>query len=284
MTHLDGQVAIVTGAGRGTGAVVAAALAAQGARVLAVDEQGAASVVEEIVGLGGTAEASAVDVCDFTEAEGVVQRAVDLYGQLDIVVNAAGSVGTADDVDVAQDGVGGAIWDAAEGDWDAVIRATLRSTFTMSRHASTYWHANRGRPTRLINVTSPSALFGTSPSPYFSAARLAIVGFTLSCANALSRYGVTSNVLAPLVADGATEPGDVGPAAVYIASGDADWLNGKVIGAGDHRIVLFESPVIEYEALVTDGWGREVVFGELEQAVHSAVERTFPFSELEVAK
>ena len=49
MTHLDGQVAIVTGAGRGTGAVVAAALAAQGARVLAVDEQGAASVVEEIV-------------------------------------------------------------------------------------------------------------------------------------------------------------------------------------------------------------------------------------------
>jgi NAD(P)-dependent dehydrogenase (short-subunit alcohol dehydrogenase family) len=146
-----------------------------------------------------------------------------------------------------------------------VIRATLRSTFTVSRHASAYWRANRGRPARLINVTSPSALFGTSPSPYYSAARLAIVGFTLSCANALSRYGVTSNVLAPLVADGATEPGDVGPAAVYMASGDVDWLNGKVIGAGDHRIVLFESPVIEYEALVIDGWGREVVFGELEQ-------------------
>ena len=180
MTHLDGQVAIVTGAGRGTGAVVAAALAAQGARVLAVDEQGAASVVEEIVRLGGTAEASAVDVCDFTEAEGVVQRAVDLYGQLDIVVNAAGSVGTVDGVDVDA-----AIWDAAEGDWDAVVRATLRSTFTVSRHASSYWRANRGRPTRLINVTSPSALFGTSPSPYFSAARLAIVGFTLSSANAL---------------------------------------------------------------------------------------------------
>jgi len=281
MTHLDGQVAIVTGAGRGTGAVVAAALAAQGARVLAVDEQGVASVVEEIVRLGGTAEASAVDVGDFTEAAGVVQHAVDSYGQLDIVVNAAGSVGG---VDAGPDEVGVAIWDAAEGDWDAVIRTTLRSTFTLSRHASAHWRANRGRPARLINVTSPSALFGTSPSPYYSAARLAIVGFTLSCANALSRYGVTSNVLAPLVADGATEPGDVGPAAVYMASGDADWLNGKVIGAGDHRIVLFEGPVIEYEALVIDGWGREVVFGEMEHAVHSAVERTFPFSELEAVK
>jgi NAD(P)-dependent dehydrogenase (short-subunit alcohol dehydrogenase family) len=284
MSHLDGQVAIVTGAGRGTGAVVAAALAAQGARVVAADEHGAASVVEEIVRLGGTAEASAVDVCDFTEAEGVVQLAVETYGQLDIVVNAAGSVGAVGGVDASPDEVGAAIWDAEEGDWDAVIRATLRSTFTVSRHASSYWRANRGRPTRLINVTSPSALFGTSPSPYYSAARLAIVGFTLSCANALSRYGVTSNVLAPLVADGATEPGDVGPAAVYMASGDADWLNGKVIGAGDHRIVLFESPVIEYEALVIDGWGREVVFAELEQAVNAAVERTFPFGALETVQ
>ena len=83
-------------------------------------------------------------------------------------------------------------------------------------------------------------------------------------------------MLAPLVADGATEPGDVGPAAVFMASGDADWLNGRVIGAGDHRIVLFEGPVIEYEALVIDGWDREVVFAEMEQAVHSAVERTSP--------
>jgi NAD(P)-dependent dehydrogenase (short-subunit alcohol dehydrogenase family) len=279
MGHLDDQVAIVTGAGRGTGAVVARALAAQGARVVAVDEHGPEPVVEEIVGSGGTAQASSVDVRDFAEAEGLVAQAVDAYGRLDIVVNAAGSVGTADDISAD-----GAIWNAAEGDWDAVIRSTLRGTFTLSRHASAHWRANRGNPARLINLTSPSALYGTSASPYYSAARLAVVGFTLSCANALSRYGVTSNVLCPLVADGAAEPGDVGPAAVYIASGDADWLNGKVIGAGDGRIVLFESPVIEYEALVVDDWGRELVFAEMEQAVHAAVERTFPFSELEAAK
>jgi NAD(P)-dependent dehydrogenase (short-subunit alcohol dehydrogenase family) len=275
MGHLDERVAIVTGAGRGTGAVVARSLAAEGARVLAVDAATAEPVVAEIARLGGTAEARTADVSDFTEAEGVVRQAIDTYGRLDIVVNAADSSGV--DADAA-------IWEAAEGDWDAVIRSCLRSTFTVSRHAASHWRANRGQPFRLINVTSPSALFGTSASPYFSGARLAVVGFTLSCANALARYGVTSNVLAPLTAEGAPDPGDIGPAAVYLASAESDWLNGKVIGAGDHRIVLFESPVIEHESYVVDDWGRDLVFAEMESAVRAAVERTFPFGELAAAR
>jgi NAD(P)-dependent dehydrogenase (short-subunit alcohol dehydrogenase family) len=257
------------------GAVVARQLAAEGASVLAVDAATAAPVVEEIARLGGTAEARTADVGDFTEAEGVVQQAIDTYGRLDIVVNATDSAGV--DADTA-------IWEATEGDWDAVIRSCLRSTFTVSRHAASHWRAKRGQPFRLINVTSPGALFGASASPYLSGARLAVVGFTLSCANALSRYGVTANVLAPIAAEGAADPGDVGPAAVYLASTESDWLNGKVIGVGDHRVVLFESPVIEYEAYVVDDWGRDLVFAEMEQAVRSAVERTFPFGELEAVR
>jgi NAD(P)-dependent dehydrogenase (short-subunit alcohol dehydrogenase family) len=273
MAHLDERVAIVTGAAGGTGAGVARGLAAHGARVVAVDDKGADAVVQEITSGGGTAISIAADVADFEQAGTVVQEALAAFGGLDVVVNAAGAA-TDVDPDVP-------IWDATEHDWDAIVRQCLRSTFTVSRHAAAHWRANRGQPYRLINLTSPSALFGASPSPYFSGARLAVVGFTLSCANALARYGVTSNVLAPLAVEGSTAPVDVSAAAVFLASAESEWLNGKVIGAGDHRIVLFESPVIEHEVLVLDDWDRPLVHGEMDGSLRSAVERSFPFPELE---
>src|ERR1700734_4025069 len=101
MGHLDGRVAIGTGAGRGIGAGIAKLFAAEGARVVvndlgvAVDGTGADSgpaqqLVDEITKLGGEAIASTDDIGDHLAGENLVRTAIDTFGKLDVLVNVAG--------------------------------------------------------------------------------------------------------------------------------------------------------------------------------------------------
>ena len=197
MGELEGRVAIVTGAGRGIGAAVAEGLAAEGAGVLvsdlgaAVDGTGAdrgpaQQVVERIVAAGGTALADTTDVTDFGACEALIRTAVEEFGRLDVLVNVAG---------ILRDRM---IFKMTEEEWDAVIDVHLKGTFNTTRHAAAYWRENRGGQYRLINFTSGSGLWGAPGQPNYAAAKLGIVGLTLSCANALHGYGVTSNCIAPV--------------------------------------------------------------------------------------
>ena len=80
-------------------------------------------------------------------------------------------------------------------DWDAVIRVHIGGTFKTIRHASAYWrelHNPEGH-FRIVNFTSGSGLHGAPGRPNYAVAKMGIVGLTYSCANALRRYGVTSN-------------------------------------------------------------------------------------------
>src|SRR5437660_12574395 len=101
MGLLEGRVAIVTGAGRGIGAGVAKLFAAEGAKVVVndlgvaldgsqPDSAPAREVVEEIRDAGGEAISSPVDVADHDAAEHLVRQALDAFGKLDVLVNAAG--------------------------------------------------------------------------------------------------------------------------------------------------------------------------------------------------
>ena len=292
MGMLDNRVAIVTGAGRGIGAEVSKLFAAQGAKVIvndlggSVDGSGAAAapadeVVAYIKDTGGEAQANYSSVADYNAAEGIIQQALDEYGRLDILVNVAG---------ILRDRM---VFNMTEEEWDAVVDVHMKGTFNTTKYASIYWRTERTGHYRLINFTSGSGLFGAPGQPNYAAAKLGIVGFTYSCANALGRYGVTSNAIGPGAATRMTDtvpderrsgvvtestdadprmsPANVAVPIVYIASEASDWLNGQVIGAMGYDISLYTQYAVQRQLSGTERWDVERAAEEIERVFKPAV-------------
>ena len=179
----DGRVAIVTGAGRGIGRGHALLLARQGAQVVvndlgsAVDGTGAErgpahAVVEEINAAGGDAIANARRRLDWAGAEALVQRAIETFGRLDVLVNNAG---------ILRDRM---LVNMTEEDWDAVIRVHLKGTFGPTHFAAAYWRerakAGRRVDARVINTSSTSGLFANPGQANYGAAKAGIATLSSS--------------------------------------------------------------------------------------------------------
>ena len=248
MPDLQGKVAIVTGAGRGIGREHALALAAAGASIVvndlggSVDGSGsdatpAQTVVNEIVAAGGKAVANYDDVSDFDAAEHMIERAVERYGRLDILINNAGILRDRMLVNMSED------------EWDAVIGVHLKGHFAPLRHAAAYWRERskggdevRGR---VINTSSPSGVFGNVGQLNYGAAKAGIAAMTVIAAQELGRYGVTVNCLAPNARTRMTEqaftgmdapdegfdpldPGNNSPLVVALCADEAQDITGQV--------------------------------------------------------
>jgi NAD(P)-dependent dehydrogenase (short-subunit alcohol dehydrogenase family) len=289
MGVLDGRKALVTGAGRGIGAAVAEGLAAEGATVMvsdagvAVDGSGhdagpAESVAAAINERGGKAFSDTTDITDFAACEELISRVASTLGGFDIMVNAAG---------ILRDNM---IFKMSEQDFDTVVSVHLKGTFNLSRHAATWWRENRGGQYRLINFTSMSGLHGAPSQPNYAAAKMGIVGLTYSCANALAGYGVRSNAIAPIAGTRMTQgikgggsldysaenkrlaPENVVPPVIYLASEQSEWLNRRIIFAGNGRISLMTNPVFEREIVSASGtWDVPTAFAEIEASVKGSV-------------
>ena len=195
-----GQVAIVTGAGRGIGRLHALALARLGASVVVNDFGGAmngdgsdpsaaAMVVREITANGGQAIADSGDVGSWKDAETLVGRALEQFGGLDILVNNAGILRPRTLVGMTEEDVA------------SVLRVHLFGTFATTHFAAVHWRdrfKTQGiEGGRLINTTSASGLFGTGQANY-AAAKAGIAAMTAVAAAELGRYGVTANAIAPM--------------------------------------------------------------------------------------
>lgn len=262
-TTLEGRAAIVTGAGAGLGRAEALALAANGAAVVVNDLGPAAdSVADEIQAVGGRATAVKGDVGDWSLGEELVQAAVDTFGSLDIVVNNAG---------VLRDTM---IFNLTECAWDDVIRVHLKGHASLSRAAAVHWRSASkaaGSPVygRLVNTSSEAFLFGAAGQPNYSAAKAGITALTLSCAQGLSRYGVTANVICPRARTEMTahvfadDPNHdrldllaaerVGTFVSYLASPAAAGINGQVFVVYGDMVGLMDSPKVEHKFVAPDG-------------------------------
>ncbi|MDB5820667.1 MAG: beta-ketoacyl-ACP reductase [Rhizobacter sp.] len=181
---IDGQVAIVTGGGRGIGAEISVALAEEGVRVVVWDRdiEPAQEVAGRIEAAGGRALAIAGDVRSSSDAKRVVAAAIEAFGGLHILVNNAGYTRNHPFAEMT------------EALWDEVIDVCLNGVFRVT-HAAMPTMVAQGYG-RVISIASRAAT-GTLNGTNYSAAKAGVIGFSKALAMEVGRSGVTVNTVSP---------------------------------------------------------------------------------------
>ena len=199
MYDLQGQVALVTGAGgeHGIGYAIARRLAEEGADVVVNDVcarpypdaewGGLDAAVAAIEAMGRRAAAVVADVGDPQQVDRMVAETVDKMGRIDILVNNAGTRAGRDRVNVVE----------LEVDlWDAVQRTNIRGTFLVSRAVARHM-LERGGGGRVINISSVAGRAGSARYSAYNASKFAVIGFTQALAHELAPADITVNVVCP---------------------------------------------------------------------------------------
>ena len=297
MGLFDGKIAIVTGAGRGIGRAEALLLASEGARVVVNDLGGgpdgaggdtgpAHEVVAEIKAAGGEAVADGGSVADWSEAAALVERAVDTFGGLDIVINNAG---------ILRDRMS---FNMDEAEWDSVIAVHLKGHFCVARHASAYWRARSKEVdaplgAALVNTASESGLYGNAGQINYAAAKAGIASMTIVLARELERIGVRVNAIAPVARTRLTEavagdhmqpdadgfdrfaPENVAAVACWLASDLTAGISGQVVKVQGGQVQLLQGWRPLTEATADKPWTIDSVDATKDQLL-SKTDGTIP--------
>ena len=183
---LDGSVALVTGASRGIGAVIASRLAKAGAKVgvnYRTSREAAAGIVEEITKAGGEAILVEGDITQEDSAASAIKQVVDRWKRIDILVNNAG---------INRDRL---LLRMSTDDWDQVLGVDLRGAFLCTKHVMP--HLIKQRKGRVINSSSVVGISGNPGQANYAAAKAGLIGFTKAVAREVASRSVTVNALAP---------------------------------------------------------------------------------------
>jgi 3-oxoacyl-[acyl-carrier protein] reductase len=244
-SDLAGRVALVTGAGQGVGAGVAAELASAGAAVAVNDLQAerAERVAADLRAAGGQALAAVADVTDFDAVGRMVHEIVDRLGPVDVLVNNAG---------IPADGFAlRPFRDMPVEDWDQFVRLNLYGVLHCTK-ATVDGMCERGWG-RVVTVSSEAGRMGLpSGVSLYGAGKAAAIGFSRHLALELVGTGVTVNCVAlGLMAAGPDdhrrppwptarlgEPADVAVAVRYLASAGSAWVTGQVLGVNGGAVTL----------------------------------------------
>lgn len=280
-TMLKDKVAVITGAGRGIGQGVALLFAEEGAKVVVVDNGcnvdgtntdlgPAADTVAQIKARGGQAIAQTQGIETFAGGEAAIQKALDTFGKLDILVAVHG---------ILRDRM---LFNMTEEDWDTVIKFHLKGVFNVVKPASVIMRQQRSG--RIIMFTSIAGLWGNSGQANYGAAHAGKAGLMRVAARDLGRYGITVNCISPagMTRMGSTIPAsanaararvgiqplggapagaaaaprptepvagknhahDIAPMVAFVASDAAKDVNGKIFHCTGGNVSLLSDPVI----------------------------------------
>ncbi len=237
MGHLEGKVAVVTGAGSGLGQSYAVALAKEGAAVvvndIATGDNGirpAEQTVESILQLGGSALANSDDISTVEGGQSLCDAAIKNFSGVDILVNNAGILRDASLVKMD------------EAAWDSVIAVHLKGLFAVTKPIFS-WMKTNGRGGVIVNTTSTAGLRGNFGQTNYAAAKCGVLGFSSSLALEGKKYGIRVWNLGPAAATAMTThmPDEykrlfhidrVAPTLIYMVSGLSGDQTGKTLLAG----------------------------------------------------
>jgi 3-oxoacyl-[acyl-carrier protein] reductase len=237
---LKDKIAIITGSARGIGKAIAEEYAAHGAKVVISDIlQDKADETAKEIKEKYSVETLAVkaDVSKYDEVENLVNKTIEVFGQIDIIVNNAG---------VTRDNL---IMRMSEQEWDMVININLKGVFNCTKAVTRPMMKQRSG--RIINITSVVGEMGNPGQINYSASKAGVIGMTKTSAKELGSRGIRVNAIAPgfivsemtdKMTDQAKEsltklipvgnlgyPKDVANAAVFLASEMSSYITGQVI-------------------------------------------------------
>ena len=181
-----GEVAVITGAGRGIGRRMALDFAAEGARVVAAARTGETleTLIDEIRGAGGTAVAAPTDIGRIADCEALMTRAMEEFGTIDVLVNNA-----------AISGPNKLVRDLDPEEWEEIIRVNLTGTWACIHFAVAPMMEQKSGS--IINISSFAAKFPVARRVGYASSKAALVGLTRGLALELGPYGIRINTITP---------------------------------------------------------------------------------------
>lgn len=238
--ELNGKTAIITGAGRGIGKVIAIKLSQMGANVVINDipsSSEADSTVEEIINNGGDAIAIKGDVRNQEDVNTLIDKTVEKFGAIDILVNNAG---------ITRDTL---LMKMTEKEWDDVLDINLKGAFNCIKAVTRIMMKQRSG--KIINMASVVGVMGNAGQANYSASKAGLIGLTKSVAKELAPRNINCNAIAPgFIKSDMTEkltesvkeqylsniplkrfgaPEDVAEVVAFLASDKSKYMTGQVL-------------------------------------------------------
>lgn len=239
--HLGGKAAIVTGCATGLGEAMALGLAEAGADILGVYNSHApdalAAKVEE---LGRRFTGVKADLVSTAPVAGIIDRCVDAYGKVDVLVNNAGIIRRSPAVEFS------------EKDWDEVMNINLKSMFFLCQAAAKQF-IKQGRGGKIINIASLLSFQGGILVPSYTSSKSGVMGLTRLLSNEWAQHGINVNAIAPgyMATDNTAplrnnpernkaileriprgrwgDPADMQGPVVFLAAKASDYMNGYTV-------------------------------------------------------
>lgn len=234
---LDGKVAIITGSASGMGLEEAQLFAREGAKVVIADVnvEAGEKVAGDIKAEGGEATFIEVNMRDGASVQALVDKTVETYGSLDIVVNNAGIFDKY-----------ASILDTSEEQWDLILDVNLKGIYLMAK-AAISGMIERGGGT-FVNIASVAGLVAAKGGASYTASKHGVIGLTKHMVSEYAKDGIRTNAIAPgtivtplikdVVANIPTDPvpmrrfgqpNEVAELAVFLASDEAQFMNGAIV-------------------------------------------------------
>ncbi len=242
MARLDGRVAIITGAGRGSGVAYATAMAAEGAKVVASDIIDTENTVNIIKQAGGEAIGIHCDVTDPDAVHAMVASSIEAFGKVDIMVTNAALF-----ADLQQK----PFMEIDEAEWDRVMTVNTRGVFTCVKAVVPEMRKNGYG--KIVNIASGTVFKGTPMLLHYVSSKGPMVAFTRALAREVGDDGICVNALAPgltmsekvigeaqwtAIKDGNAQtraikrdelPEDLVGAMLFLCSSDSDFVTGQTL-------------------------------------------------------